>query len=151
MKKHRFQFLEQQNSNQLDVDTILSVKAAGWVTATVAAAIVFLSRQPFTFTHSYNLVLAALMLFGFVFLLLLGIGYGRYRSVRTFWEYLRSLKPIPPSHHPTPIVLNLADSTTVAVRCQQLFLIGVRRCSWRTPKSKVPILLFQQAPLLLAP
>lgn len=151
MKKYRFQSLEQENSSQLDADTTLSVKAAGLVTAYSAAAILLLSRQPFTFTHSHQLVVSTLMLFSLVFLLLLGVGYGRYRSVRTFWEYLRSLKPIPPSHHPIPMALDLADSTTVAVRCQQLFQVGVRCCPWRAPKSKAPILLFQQAPLLLAP
>ncbi len=109
------------------------------------------SQQSLTVARAYQLGLLALMLFACVFLLLFFVGYGRYRTERTFWEYLLSLKRIPLSHWSIPLLLPNPGHTSTIV-FQRLRALFGRRCSpCQRPKHKAPILLFQQAPLLLAP
>lgn len=154
MKKRLLHLFEQENGRQLEEDTIASAKVAGWVAAAVTAGIALLSTltsgQPPTLAVGYQLALAALMLFACLFLLLLLTGYGRYRSAHTFWEYLLSRKHIPLSHWTTPIKPGSA-SFVAAICGRPLYLLGKRYRPHHRPKHKAPILLFQQAPLLLAP
>lgn len=154
MKKRLLHLFEHENGRQLEEDTIASAKVAGWVAAAVTAGIALLSTltsgQPPTLAVGYQLALAALMLFACLFLLLLLTGYGRYRSAHTFWEYLLSRKHIPLSHWTTPI--KPGSASFVAAICDRpSYLLGKRYRPHHRPKHKAPILLFQQAPLLLAP
>lgn len=155
MKKRLWQLLERENGRQLDEDVTASAIVAGWVTASVSAILALLtslsSHQPLTVAHAYQLGLFALMLFACVFLQLFFVGYGRYRTERTFWEFLLSLKRIPLSHWSIPLLLPDPGHTSTIVFQRVRALFG-RRCSpYQRPKHKAPILLFQQAPLLLAP
>ncbi len=155
MKKRLLHLFEHENGRQLEEDTIASAKVAGWVAAAVTAGIVLLSAltsgQTLTLAVGYQLALAALMLFACLFLLLLLTGYGRYRTERTFWEYLLSLKRIPLSHWTTPLPLHKTGHTPFVLCKRPLALFGRRILPHQRPKHKAPILLFQQAPLLLAP
>lgn len=155
MKKRLLHLFEHENGRQLEEDTIASAKVAGWVAAAVSTGVALLSAltsgQTLTLAVGYQLALAALMLFACLFLLLLLTGYGRYRSAHTFWEYLLSRKRIPLSHWTTPIKLNGADNVVTVTCGQPLYLLRKRYRPYHRPKHKAPILLFQQAPLLLAP
>lgn len=155
MKKRLLYLFEHENGRQLEEDTIASAKVAGWVAAAVSTGIALLSAltsgQTLTFALGYQLALAALMLFACLFLLLLLTGYGRYRTERTFWEYLLSLKHIPLSHWTTPIKRDSTATIAIVLRGQPPSLLRKRHQPHHRPKHKAPILLFQQAPLLLAP
>jgi len=155
LKKRRIQQFERQNSEQLDVDVTISAHIAGWVTAFMSASIILLialsSNQPLTIAFIYQVTLAGLMLLAILFLTFFSINYGRYRTIRTFFEYLRSLKRPPLSHWTIPIKTDLTDPTVVAIRCRQILLFSRRCCPQFSSKQKAPLLLFRQAPLLLAP
>lgn len=155
LRKQFLQIFEQENSNQLDEDTTFSAKVAGWTTVCIGTSItllsVFSSSHPLALTLGHNLILAALMLLGSMLLLLLGVSCVRYRSARTFWEYLLSLKRIPPTHWTTPQMLDIASQVDTALRCRQVVLFAIRYCPHYRSKHKAPLLLFQQAALLLAP
>jgi hypothetical protein len=151
LKKRLLQRLEQENSHCLDTDTNFSALVAGCVTITITTGLVLLSQQPLTLASGYHYFINGLMLFAFVFLLLMAVSYGRYRSSRTFWEYLLSLKRVPPTHWTTPQKLNTADTALAEIDARRLFLLTKRGCPHHRPKHKAPILLFQQASLLLAP
>lgn len=90
-------------------------------------------------------------MFGFVWLLTLLTAIGRFLSTQTFWEYLCSLKPIPPSHWTRPAHVEEAERILVITRFRQLRIYYAQRSLPHLSKSKAPLLLFQQAPLLLAP
>ena len=151
MKKRLLQLCEQESRSDLEVDTTLSAKGAGLVSTSLTIVILLLSPTPLTLTFGHQLILTTLMLFSLVLLLFLGVGYGRYRSTRTFWEYLLSLKHTPPTHWTVPFKLTNADNTLGTVCARWLFLLTLRCCPSQRPKHKAPILLFQQAALLLAP
>jgi len=155
LKKRRIQQFERRNSDQLDVDVVISAHIAGWIAAFMSAGVIFLialsSDQPLTIALSYQVALAGLMLLAILFLACLSINYSRYRTVRTFLEYLRSLKQPPLSHWTIPIKTDLTDPAVVAIRCRQILLFSRRCCPQFSSKQKAPLLLFRQAPLLLAP
>lgn len=155
MKKRLWQLLERENGRQLDEDVTASAIVAAWVTAFVSATLALLigpsSQQSLTVARAYQLGLLALMLFACVFLMLFLVGYGRYRTERTCWEYLLSLKRIPLSHWTIPLPLHEHIHTAFVLAKWPLALFGRRFLPHQRPKRKAPILLFQQAPLLLAP
>ncbi len=155
LRKRALQLIERENRHQLDDDVTLSAHSASGVTLCVGGGITFLialrAQQPFSFDLGYELLLATLMLLAVVCLMLLAVCYGRYRTERTFWEYLLSLKRIPLSHWTTPLTLHSPNHISFVLGKRLLTLLGRRFLPQHRPKHKAPILLFQQAPLLLAP
>jgi hypothetical protein len=151
LKKQLLDQIEQENSHQLDEDLTFSVQASCLATAFVAAFVVAYSRMALTVDFGQNLIVAALMLLGTLVLLFTAVLYTRYRSTCTFWEYVLSLRRIPLSHWIIPSKLDLAGQNQSGLQSRLQLLSRRRCCPHHRPKHKAPILLFQQAPLLLAP
>jgi hypothetical protein len=151
LNKRLLQQVEQENSQQLDEDTTFSFQAAGSVAVLIAFGIIVLTNLPLTLALAQDVVVFALILFAVLVLMFLVVIYGRYRSTRTFWEYLFSLRRIPLSHWLTPFKLDIIGQAQLALPRRQVTLFR-RRCGpHQRPKHKAPILLFQKAALLLAP
>jgi hypothetical protein len=151
LKKQLLNQIEQENSRQMDEDITFSLKASILATAFVTACIVDYYKIALTVDFGQNLIVAALMLLGMLVLLFLAVLVTRYQSTRTFWEYVLSLRRIPLSHWIIPSKLDLVGQNQSGLQSRLQLLSRRRCCPHQRPKHKAPILLFQQAPLLLAP
>jgi hypothetical protein len=153
LRKHLYQLVEQENGRILTAETQyithIAVKSAAFSYALFLAIYPLQGRLP-TLTNLYDLFLAALMLMGCIMLLGIMAYYGRYRTSCTLWAYLLSRKRIPRSHAAKPLPLT-AIALFMALIRRFILVYGRRRRPHHRPKNKAPILLFQQAALLLAP